>query len=384
MERMIQAAPQGGTLFVKARGDLNMCGWDQNSFEVVADPTRVRISVEGLKTQITTLDDCTIQVPMYYPVVVEKVNCSAWLQDLLGQVKVERVGGDLSATRMANLAVDKVGGDCVVDEIAAPLTCSRVGGDLVCRALGDGLADAFVGGDARLVNIYGSVRVSCGGDIVAGFSESAGKEIALKAGGDVKASIPPSSGWSLDLTSGGEDIRLELMDGTERVDDWALLRIIGDGSTLLRIKAGGDIRITDQPVANEKMDRKARKREEHWQHVGTWAVPGISVSVGADGLSSDISERIARKTSEAVRRAESRIEAAMRKMEEKGYAPPPVESQNFFQDEAIPSPDGAVFEQPVSGVTEEERLVVLRMLQDKKLTVDEADKLLDALEYSAQ
>ncbi len=383
MERMIQAAPRGGVLVIKARGDLNLCGWDQNAFEVVADPSRIRISVDGTTTQIMSLDECTIQVPSHYKVELEKVSGSAWLQDLLGEVKVGRAGGDLSATRMANLTVEKVGGDCVVEEIAAPLACNRVGGDLICSGLGGGLTDASVGGDVRLVNVYGSVRVSAGGDILAGFFESSGSEVFLKAGGDVKVSIQPASGWSLDLTSGGEDIRMELESSVERIDDWALLRTLGDGSTPLRVKAGGSIRISDQPVESEKVDRKARKREEHWKHVGTWAVPGVSFSVGANALGNDISERIARKTSEAVRRAESRIEAAMRRMEEKGYAAP-AENSKFFQDEPIPSPDGEVFEQPVSGVTEEERLVVLRMLQDKKLTVDEADKLLDALEYSAQ
>ena len=33
-----------------------------------------------------------------------------------------------------------------------------------------------------------------------------------------------------------------------------------------------------------------------------------------------------------------------------------------------------------SGVSDEERLLVLKMLQDKKITADEADKLLSALE----
>jgi len=383
MERIIQEAPQGGVLVIKARGDLNLRGWDQDTFEVAGDASRVKISVDGVNTQITSLDDVTIQVPSHYRVEVEKVNSSAWLQDLLGVVRVERVGGDFSAVRLANLTVEKVGADCVVEEIAAPLACSRVGGDLVCRGLGGGLIDAFAGGDVRLVNVYGSVRVSTGGDILADLAESSGKEVSLKAGGDVKVSIPPASGWSLDLTSGGEEIRLELDDNIERVNNWALLRTLGDGSTPLRVKAGGDIRISDKPSGSEKVERKTRKREEHWQNVEKWAVPGVSFSVGTGAFGNDISERIARKTSEAVRRAESRIEAAMRKMEEKGYKEP-TESNRFFRNETIPSPDGEEFEQSVSGVTEEERLVVLRMLQDKKLSVEEADKLLDALEYSAQ
>ena len=383
MERIIQEAPQGGVLLIKARGDLNVRGWDQDTFEVVGDASRVKISVDAANTQITSLDDCTIQVPLYYRVEVEKVSGSAWLQDLMGKVRVERVGGDFSAARLADLTVEKIGGDCVVDEVAAPLTCSRVGGDLVCSNLGCGLTDAYTGGDARLVNVYGSVRVNAGGDILAGFSESGGKEISLKSGGDVKVSIPPSSGWSLDLTSGGEDIRLELGESIERVNDWAYLRTLGDGSSTLRVKAGGDIRISDQPVGSEKVERKSKKREEHWRNVEKWAVPGISLTIGADGLSNDISERIARKTRESVRRAESRIEAAMRRMEEKGITEP-AESNRFFREEPFPSTDGEFVEQPAPDVTEEERLVVLRMLQDKKLTVEEADKLLDALEYSAQ
>jgi hypothetical protein len=389
MKRMQQAAPEGGVLVIKASCDLNVCGWDQNKFEIVGDPAGIQIIADDKTTRLTSVDDCDIQVPLNYSMHIEKVSGDVWLSDLHGEVVVDRVHGDFSGTRLANVKVDKVGGDCMFDEIATPVNCRHVGGDLICSALAGGLTESSVGGDARLLNIYGSVRVDAGGDISAGMSESVGETITLRAGGDVVVSIPPSSGWAIDLTSGGNDIRLDLDGKKERIDDWAVLRTIGDGKSPLRVKAGGDIRITDNPLSTEKFQQRAQKADKHWSHVLSVKMPHIQSVIDNAEISADLADRISKKAEEAVRKAESRIDEAMQKIDMHGSTFK-VGTEKSRMDERIPSTDGEKnesvidVEKPISHISDEEKLVVLRMLQDNKLTVEEADRLLDALEYTAQ
>ncbi|MEN6436400.1 MAG: hypothetical protein ABFD58_11375 [Anaerolineaceae bacterium] len=388
MKRMQQAAPDGGVLVIKASCDLNISGWDQNIFEIVGDPAGIQIIADDKTTRLTSVDDCDIRVPMHYSVHIEKASGDTWLNDLLGEVKVDKVHGDFSAARIANIAIEKVGGDCSLEEIATPLTCRQIGGDLICSSLAGGLTEASAGGDAKLLNVYGGVRLNAGGDISIGMSDSLGEPVVLRAGGDVVVSIPPSSGWSFDLTSGGNDIRLDLAGKKERIDDWAVLRTEGDGKSPLRVKAGGDIRITDIPLSTEKFQQRAEKMESHRSHVLSIQIPHIQTVIDNAEISADLADRIARKTEAAVRKAEDRIDAAMRKIDQHGSSSR-VEYVNSSDNASIPSPDGekeagTTVEKPVSHITEEEKLVVLRMLQDNKLTVEEADRLLDALEYTAQ
>jgi hypothetical protein len=389
MKRMQQAAPEGGVLVIKASCDLNVCGWDQNRFEIVGDPAGIQIIADDKTTRLTSVDECDIQVPLNYSVHIEKVSGDVWLSDLHGEVVVGKVHGDFSGTRLAAIKVEKVGGDCMFEEIATPLSCRQVGGDLICSALAGGLIETTVGGDAKLVNIYGGVRVTAGGDISIGLSDSVGETVTLRAGGDVVASIPPASGWAMDLTSGGNDIKLELGGKKERVDDWAVLRTEGDGKSPLRVKAGGDVHITDIPLSNEKFQQRAQKAKKHWSNVYSVNIPHIQSVIDNTEISADLADRISKKAEDAVRKAESRIDEAMQRIDMKGSTFR-VETIKSRIDEPIPSTDGEKnesvigVEKPVSHITDEEKLVVLRMLQDNKLTVEEADRLLDALEYTAQ
>jgi hypothetical protein len=231
--------------------------------------------------------------------------------------------------------------------------------------------------------------VNAGGDISIGLSDSVGETVTLRAGGDVVVSIPPASGWAMDLTSGGNDIRLDLGGRKEQIDDWATLRTEGDGKSPLRAKAGGDIRIKDTPLSNEKFQQRAQKANKHWSHVMSVEIPHIQSVIDNAEISADLADRISKKAEEAVRKAESRIDEAMQRID--------MSSSSFTvgttkqkTNEPIPSTDGeknevmANNEKPISHISDEEKLVVLRMLQDNKLTVEEADRLLDALEYTAQ
>ncbi len=90
MDRIQQAAPDGGILVIKAHGDLNIRGWDQSSFEVLGDTDGIKIIAEEKATHITSLDDCTLQVPIQYSLQVEKANGDVWLQNLTGDLQVKR------------------------------------------------------------------------------------------------------------------------------------------------------------------------------------------------------------------------------------------------------------------------------------------------------
>ena len=72
--------------------------------------------------------------------------------------------------------------------------------------------------------------------------------------------------------------------------------------------------------------------------------------------------------------AQEKINRAMRKLEKRG-----IDTNQKWVGVAYDDP-APLKEKAKSGMSEEERLMVLRMLQEKKITVDEAEKLLNALD----
>jgi hypothetical protein len=122
---------------------------------------------------------------------------------------------------------------------------------------------------------------------------------------------------------------------------------------------------------------------------GGFDFAGVKVDVDAISHSvQDAVERATRQAETASREIEERIQAAMRRVEEK------TRSRTFRMGfEASPSVPPAPVEPvkpvpsaqaPRGRVSEEERRLILQMLAEQKITTDEAVNLLDALEGKNQ
>jgi len=131
--------------------------------------------------------------------------------------------------------------------------------------------------------------------------------------------------------------------------------VLGSGGAAINLQAEGDVMVTS--------------RESDWESAaefdfgGSWPLPD------------DFSERINRRVQEATKRATMRAEAAARRVEERVHQQHARRfSFNWTPGHPVPPVP------PVEPVSDEERMTILRMLQEKKITAEEAEKLLSALE----
>ena len=99
-------------------------------------------------------------------------------------------------------------------------------------------------------------------------------------------------------------------------------------------------------------------------------------------IDGEIGERIREKT----QMADEKIQRAMEKMEKKfsfreefGSIPRPPKPP---RPSSTPFPSESKSAAKTSSATTEERMMVLQMLQDKKISAEEADRILRALEQS--
>jgi hypothetical protein len=98
---------------------------------------------------------------------------------------------------------------------------------------------------------------------------------------------------------------------------------------------------------------------------------------------SGFGERISRRVEQAAERAQRKIEAANRRIEQKVHAAERrgrakvalgIGRWNWdLSPKGVPVP-------PKAPVSDEERLAILKMLQEKKISAEDAEKLLAALE----
>lgn len=416
-------------LLVRAAADVFICGWDQPGLEIFCDAERVFKDEPGQKlARLVAKGDLYLSVPASIAVRIEHANGDAVITGLTGRLEIQKVGGDLSIEKCAQVDLAAAGGDLLARKITGPFNVQRVGGDFNGETLSGGLAVESVGGDAILQVQSGSVRLRAGGSIKLGLTQNSPDEVVVKAGGDVEILVGEDIGARLELSSGGRDICIEVAGHKSSIEEPAYYATLGDGSRTIRARAGGDLELSDKawdeddlsdPIAEQLMEWEKRKHRLDC-HRGDWG---------------GVEERVRTRAEEAARRAEERVREAMERVERQnrrredlfsrfgfnfnfGPTPappaPPVSpavpatpaapaapaapeplvpfapltpfGQPLVQDAAPAvqaaqvSPESVQNVMAESSVSNDERMLVLKMLQEHKITIEEAEQLLSSLD----
>lgn len=317
---------------------------------------------------ITCDGDCCLHIPRKAEIEAVKIRGDFSGHDFPKPIQMKWVGGDLYLARVGGFSVLTVGGDCSLLNIEGESTLQSVGGDLEVVNCGR-ITVENVGGDARLIDILGGLSLRAGGDIQMRWKDASISSTSLLAGGDVYLILPTKANAELILSSGGMDIDLEWGGQHWHVETGRYETCLGAGGTCIQVAAGGDVMVRD--VANGKMENMLDNMDEHMEHMKTQLGRDIFKRTR---ISNRLAEEMSKRTNEINRRASERVEAAMRRIEKKT---PFSFSMGFPGVERKPEQPAAPA--PRSTISDAERDMVLKMLQDKKITVEEADQLLRAL-----
>lgn len=205
----------------------------------------------------------------------------------------------------------------------------RVGGDLHVQGWDSSNLEA-TGDGVRVERRSGAVAISCSGDL----RLSAPRDVHLSAGAI------------------GGDARVEDLNGAIE------LGLVGGDAVLINLT--GPVQLNGMVGGDTHMEN----------------VANVSMSPGSQPAGFDVGDRVRRRVDEATRRAEEKMKRAeekLRRAQAKVHGRPHVLFGWDPEPKSAAEPAGEV-------VSDEERMTILRMLQEKKITSEEADKLLAALE----
>lgn len=405
-------------------GDLELHGWQKAEVTVtVVRENVLQINQSEGKVEIKSTDDLEIWVPEGMEILVQKVEGDAEIEDLsglltlrgvggdldldrTGEAHVDAVGGDLDAKKVASLDVISVGGDCSVERIAGAVKVTNVAGDLDAEGLGAlqlvnvggdctarhiesdfsvgnvggdlrasdlvaQLSSVTVGGDLSLHVKGGGLKAMAGGDLHLSIDALSDQPVHLSAGGDVTLHLPVHASAKMHIGSGGRDILIRVGGWNERVQMFSFDFTLGEGATPVQIRAGGDVMVSDGDT------------EKNHTGVNSFEFGGVKVDV--DAISQTVQsavDKAARSAEIASHQIEERIQAAMRRVEEKSRERGiHVNFDGLSGAPATPPAPPAAPVPPETGrVSDDERKIILQMLADHKISAEEAMHLLDALE----
>jgi hypothetical protein len=358
---MSQTISAGRTpkIFVESvGGGLSLVGWEGDDILLKGDDDEMRVSQDGDQVNVSCEDDLSLRVPKNASVVIANIGGDASLRSLMGNVELKEIGGDLSLRDVHSVSIDTVHADLSLRDAKGHFFVKNARGDVSIREVDGNVSLESVADDLALRDARGNINANVAGDVVLYLNPQAGNVYSVNAGDDILLVMPPKANATLTLNA--DEIDIEWKGVKNEEDATSRVITLGDGSAIVSLTAGGDIRVSNQPNAGETAE-----------DFGNFA------GIGMDW--SGFGERISRQVEQATRRAAKQAEEAARRATERAGRRGPNVDVKMGRWNWDLSPKGVPMP-PNPPVSDEERMAILKMLQEKKITAEEAEKLLSALE----
>ena len=390
----------------RAEGDLVVRGWNQGEVVVKGEGARIEQRDNLINVQLD--DSGTISVPVGSRLRIEKAVGSVVVSGVGGAVDVQKVESDLVVRDSGPLRVESVENDCTVRAVRGDCYVQHVGNDASFAFIAGDLNVENVGNDLAANNVRGSLHVAAGDDITLRLMLTPGHFYTARAGNDLSCRIQNEANATVEVAAGNK-LRLRRLNTPETVQGKQGRFKLGAGSeeAQLTLAAGDDLVLLGTSLeelgdvgAEIGMDMGLRAAELVQQfttqfeaQVGAFAKT-MDEKISHLGNNEEIASRVQEKILAAARKAEEKIGEAMKKMESRqresdrrgggaawtatwnpgwqGQPPPPKAPS------APPQPPQPP--QPMARTSEEERLAVLKMVSEGKISIEQAEKLFAALD----
>lgn len=380
-------------------GDLSVVGWDGNDLLLKGDEDEIRFEQTGEVVSVFSSDDLSLRVPRGASLEFPMIGGDASIRGVVGGCELKEVAGDLSIRDIGAITIDTIHGDLslsntkgnvYVKNIHSDASIRNVEGNLEIESIADDLSLREVKGNLHVKNAHGDVsihdvegnvvldsvaddlalrgargdiKVNVGEDVVVYLDPKTDAEYSIHAGDDILLVLPKNANATLDMRA--DEIFMD-WQGTENDDATQRVVTLGDGSAKINLNAGGEIRVSNRADAGNSVDE-----------FGNFAGLNFDWSGFGERISRQVEQattRAAKRAEEAARRAERHAERHLRRG--KGGLVAGRWNWDFKGAPKPPMPP----EPPSEPVSEEERMAILKMLAEKKITAQQAEELLNALD----
>ncbi|MBN1811801.1 MAG: hypothetical protein JXA14_08195 [Anaerolineae bacterium] len=391
---------------------------------VDGDAKDLTLEQEGETLTLSAREDCEITCPTGSTLTVQTCHGNAKIGGVAGTIALETVHGNLTLkdvgptefTRVdGNLYVrdvggilrgKTVGGNARVRDVQGECALEKVSGNLHVRDVDGDLRGETVGGNAQIVDVLGQYAVKkVGGNLT--FDEVQGSVTAEQVGGNARVKPPFAPGMAYRVSASGNvdihlpddaNLSLALRAGGgvhSRIEGLALEEtggemkgVLGDGAASLEARAGGSITLRGWGTANGAPGEFEFNMDflDDLENIGpmvearvgeAMAELQVRLEQGLGQIDSDKLrfkiERAAEKSARAAERAAEEVRRAAEREAQKARMRAERSQRSWERasgQKPRPRPEPA---------SQEEQLRVLRMVEQGKITPEQASDLLEAL-----
>ena len=424
MDRQFATTSASPLIVLDVSGDLRLKG--QDDFQVIAkadSPEDLSLEARDDQVVIHCISSCSVRVPRAAVVQIQAVHGDAVIKALDGSLSIDTVNGELELRNVCATSIGKVSGNLTAKNVDGDINMDTIVGDVSVRSVqGNFIIAGKISGNLSLSDVGGSAKASANGNIMLRLDPAPGHDYEFDCTGNlfcrlssdasVEISVPKASQVMVDLPGIHASAPVQTPYALTLGEGDAKISLSANGNVILDTHApdwdmedldidmGAEVDVMADAVSqqiSDQVESQVRMMEDQLNA----QLSSLTMRLSAARLTEDqarriedrarqASERATERAQERMRRAQARMEqkmaAAQRKMEYKAQAMERAERHGrhpiglgvltFPGSPRPPTPPG----EPVK---EEERLMILRMLEQKKITMEEAETLLTALEDQA-
>ncbi|HUE98986.1 MAG TPA: hypothetical protein VMN99_07005 [Anaerolineales bacterium] len=363
MSRIVSAGKTPKIQIDAIDGDLNVVGWDGEDILIKTDEDELTLTQNGDEVVFSCTDDVSLRIPRDASLFVQRIGGDAAVRGVVGHLEIKQIDNDLSMRDVGSVAIDTIQADFSLRGAKGNLYVKSVGGDVSVRDVEGNITLDSVADDLALRGARGNIKINVGEDVVIYLEPKVDGAYSVTAGDDILLVLKPNANVTLSMHGDAIDVAWPGIENQEDITERVL--VLGDGSAKISLNAGGDIRVTNDAEAGNSAE-----------DFGNFA--GMNFDWSGFG------ERISRQVEQATSRAAKRAEEAARRVERhaerharRWRGNVKVGRWNWeMGPKGVPIPPSS----PSEPVADEERMAVLKMLAEKKITAEQAEQLLNALE----
>jgi hypothetical protein len=305
-------------------------------------------------------------------VTLTVVGGSAHLKYLDGAARIDQVGGAVRAKYLNDLLLGEVGGEVRAAYVDGALAAGSVGGSVVLRQVNGAVEVPEIGGNFSARTITGNIILEAvRGNLSLRTRFAADNEYRMTVYGGTMIRIDDTPGVTFVLPANAEP----QVDGDMEIttEEGAVIVRAGNGSARVQLSTYGPVRLSRRGDYDVDLDVDIEIDDAISEQLGDFSAQmdagfrKISETMQGVVFSDSVRQRIERKLSAA----RQKIEEAQRRVEDAVSNAGEDITIRYDKDYRTP---------PREPVSEEERMMILQMLEDGRITVDEASELLSALE----
>ncbi len=344
---------------LQVQGNLHLEGWAEH--EVLAQaPDGAEISLTGASGEVhlSCDDTCHVRVPRGSTVHLEMVEGHARIRRVEGAIQGKTVEGHLTLRGVGPVQVEGVEGHCSAEDVQGDLALGGVEGHLSVRGVRGALTvNRLVEGHLSLDDVLGHVQVTAEGHAVLFLDPQPEQQVQVKAEGFIRCALPPEADVHVEIEADTVRVRLPGVKLPEP-EDGMVAFTLGAGSARLHLAS-------ENYVAVHPVDFDGEASPADWEAFGE-----------------QIAARMSHLGEEIAGRVQTRLSARLAEVEGHLYRGGWGKSWMFDMPRrgSRRRRHRSRWTRPRGGVSEEEQRLILEMLAEGKISAEEADRLLQALE----